>query len=154
MEDLFRKVEVVRASAARFYAVDLHIHSPWSNDWDNSDSETNLRNPNLDQIHAGDAIPSASVAEYRRAITASRRDLIAITDHNRSRFGEAAAARNDESDLCVLPGIELSVAFSSTPLIRDLRVHVLAVFPEGTHHEAIARVLPSGTSPDDARDPG
>lgn len=151
-DDLLQKVEAVRGSAARFYTVDLHVHSPCSGDWDNSGSEDEPRNPNLDRLPCGADIPDACVAEYCKAITGSGRELIAITDHNRSAFGEAAAG-SDEPGLCVLPGIELSVAFSDAPLIRDLRVHVLAVFPEGTHRDAIARVLPSGTPPEDTREP-
>ena len=153
LEDLFAKIDELRCSAARFYAIDLHVHSPVSYDWENKGTVEYTRDPNLDKIPVGGDISDESLNAYRNVIASSERKLVAITDHNRSLFAEALAAKNDDSGLCVLPGIELSVAFCNAPLIRNLRIHVLAVFPEGTHHEAIARVLPPGTAPEDTRDP-
>ncbi|MGO9118286.1 MAG: TrlF family AAA-like ATPase [Desulfomonilaceae bacterium] len=153
MEPLLEKISKVRDSAARFYAVDLHVHSPCSYDWDNCGPTEGSRDSTLDRIPIGGQIPEESVVAYRTAISPSKRSLVAITDHNRSCFAEAVAAKNKDSELCVLPGIELTVTLNKAPLIRDVRIHVLAIFPEDTHHEAIARVLPSGTGPEDKRDP-
>lgn len=153
MEDLASKVDEIRTSAARFYAVDLHLHSPFSHDWDNSEREGSERDPHLDRIPLGSPIPDAAIDAYRESIAASCRDLVAVTDHNVTSFGERTASKNSSLGLTVLPGVELCVTLSDAPLIRDLRIHVLAVFPEETHSEAMARILPAGTSAEAARDP-
>ena len=153
MENLLSRVDEIRAAAACFYAVDLHVHSPRSYDWDNSGTVNESRNPDLDRIPPGTQILEQTVETYREYIRESGRDFVAITDHNVSSFGEATSARNTETWPHVIPGIELSAFFSSAPLIRDHRIHVLAIFPEGTHHEAFARILPPGTPAENDRDP-
>ncbi len=153
MNDLASKVNEIRTSAARFYAVDLHLHSPYSYDWDNSEQDERERDSDLDRIPVGNPIPDTAIDAYRQSILTSCRDLVAVTDHNVTSFGEKTASKNGSSGLTVLPGVELCVALSDAPLIRDLRIHVLAVFPEETHSEAIARILPSGTPAEATRNP-
>lgn len=153
MESLASKINEIRTSAARFYAVDLHLHSPYSHDWNNSEQDGRERDPNLDRIPVGNSIPDAVIEAYRQSIVTSCRDLVAVTDHNVTSFGEKTASKNGSSGLTVLPGVELCVALSDAPLIRDLRIHVLAVFTEGTHSEAMARILPAGTPAELVRDP-
>jgi hypothetical protein len=152
MEDLATRVDASRSTAARFYMVDLHVHSPASHDWGNSGSMSDPRDQRLDRVAPGGNLRGESTEAYREAITASGRELAAVTDHNVSSFGEALTSNGSPGSACILPGIELSVCFSDAPLIRDLRLHVLAIFPEGTHHEAFARILPSGAPPEALRD--
>ncbi len=150
MSELAERVTSIRSAAAKFYAVDLHLHSPRSHDWDNSGPG---RDPALDRIPVTGEVAAASVAAYRDLCSRSGRAIVAVTDHNVCSFGLAAAARNGDDGLVVLPGMELSVAFTETPLIRDLRIHVIAIFPETTHRDAFARVLPPGTRSEEERDP-
>ena len=87
---------------ARFWAVDLHVHTPASGD-----------------AKAEDFGTAANVV--RKAIDAGL-DAIAVTDHNTvawcASMAEAAAA----TDLVVLPGFELS-----TP-----QGHLLGIWEQGT----------------------
>ena len=152
-DDLSTRVERIRSSTARFFAVDLHLHSPLSYDWDNSSKTHGPRNENLDRIPSPASITDESVAAYRAACLESGRCLVAVTDHNVSSFGVRAAAENGGDGLVVLPGIEVAVILKDAPLIKDLRIHVLAVFPEEMHQEAFARVLPTKTLPEGKRDP-
>lgn len=153
MVDLLESIESIRAATACFYAVDLHLHSPFSYDWDNSSKAGRPRNPDLDKIPLTSTPSDASIAAYRQACCDSGRCMAAVTDHNVSSFGLQVVASNDKDELTVLPGIEMCVVLKDTPLIKDLRIHVLAVFPEDMHQEAFARVLPKGTEPEDKRDP-
>ena len=150
MEDLLRRIEGVRSTAARFYAVDLHLHSPLSYDWANSGS---ARDQRLDRIRLGSPVPTATVEAFREACAASHREIMAVTDHNATSFGVEAAKRNDSDAIVVLPGIEMCVVLKETPVIRDYRLHVVGVFPEAMHQEAFGRVLPHGTAPEGTRDP-
>jgi len=150
MDELIERVEAVRSAAARFYAVDLHLHSPYSYDWNNSGPG---RDSNLDRIHVGDAIKEDAVAAFRQACVASGRQLVAVTDHNVSSFGVLAAESNGSDEVVVLPGIEMTVVLSDAPWIKDHRIHILAVFPPDMHQEAFGRVLPDDTPAETGRDP-
>ena len=150
MDELIERLDVVRSAAARFYAVDLHLHSPYSHDWNNSGSN---RDERLDHLPVGKPIPADAVAAYRASCIASGRELVAVTDHNISAFGVAAAKANGGDELVVLPGIELTVVLKDTPLIKDHRIHVVAVFPPEMHEQAFGRILPDGTPAEDKRDP-
>ncbi len=153
MASFIERVQKIREGAARFYAVDLHLHSPASYDWVNSGRTDSPRDPNLDRIPPGGPIAKDAIVSYMASVKKSGRELVAVTDHNVSFFAEAAAEKNNASDPWVLPGVELTVAFSDAPLIKDLRIHVLAIFPEDTHCDAIARILPPETLPEKHRDP-
>ncbi len=153
MDNFVDRVNKIREEAARFYAVDLHLHSPASHDWVNPGSKEHPRDPNLDRIPPGNPITNDAMASFVASVRNSGRKLVAVTDHNVSTFAVAIANKNTASEPWVLPGIELTVAFSNAPLIRGLRIHVLAIFPENTHCDAIARILPAETLPEKDRDP-
>lgn len=153
MDTTIAKVQDIRNSSAKFYVVDLHLHSPGSYDWDNTPSPGVERDPDLDKIAAGTTPPGNTIDKYRKLVKQSGRELVAITDHNVSSFGESASTTNTDTGVRFIPGIELTAQFGDTPLIRDNRIHILAIFPEQTSKESIARILPPGTEAEAQRNP-
>ena len=149
MGEFENKVAALRSTAATFYAVDFHLHSPLSFDWDHELPSGMSSHPHLEPIPQGAQPSDATVRAFRSACVRSGRDVVVVTDHNAARFGIAAAALNDDQ-LCVLPGIEMSVTIDQ-PILKDHRIHIVAVFPETVGIESIGRVFPAGTPDDTVR---
>lgn len=143
------KVSALRSAAATFYVVDFHVHSPLSFDWDQELPHGTSSLPDLAPISDGGQPTSAAIQAFRSACMRSGRDVVVVSDHNVARFGIAAAALNDEQ-LWILPGIEMSVTIDQ-PILKDHRIHVVAVFSESAGIESIGRVFPAGTPDDSAR---
>jgi len=96
---------------ARFWAVDLHVHTPASGDARDEDF--------------------GSASDVVRAAIDAGLDAIAVTDHNTVAWcGQMADAARD-TNLVVLPGFELS-----TP-----EGHLLGVWEEGTAPSTMEDVL-------------
>lgn len=96
---------------ARFWAVDLHVHTPGSSDAKDENYGT-----------AEDIV--------RAAIDAGL-GAIAITDHNSPGWCDAVAAAAEGSDLMVLPGVEISTTEG----------HLLAIWEVGTPSATIRDLL-------------
>lgn len=96
---------------AKFWAVDLHVHTPASNDAKDEDF--------------------GSALDIVRKALAVGLDAIAITDHNTAAWCSQMAAAATGTDLVVLPGFELS-----TP-----QGHLLGIWEEGTASSTIEDVL-------------
>ena len=101
------------SKGAKFWAVDLHVHTPGSSDAKEDDYGT----------------PEEIVA----AAVAADLDAIAITDHNTFTWCDRIAAAATESDLIVLPGIEISTTEG----------HLLAIWEEGTSTDVLRDLLVS-----------
>jgi predicted ATPase len=147
MGELEDRVSQIRDDAAKFYKVDFHVHSPISHDWDKDLPQGTASEPELSPVPVGGQPTDATIRAFREACIRSGRDIAVVTDHNKARLGIAAAALND-NDLCVLPGIELTVVIDQ-PILKDHKIHIIALFSSDTGHESIGRILPAGT-PDDA----
>lgn len=107
-----RKKHVVEKHGwARFWDVDLHVHTPGSGDAKDEDFGT-----------AEDIVTSALGADL---------DAIAITDHNTAGWCEQMALAAKGTALVVLPGFELS-----TP-----EGHLLGIWEEDTPRDTIEDVL-------------
>lgn len=96
---------------ARFWAVDLHVHTPGSDDAKDEDF--------------------GSAADVVRASIAAGLDCIAVTDHNTAAWCAAVAEAADGTSLVILPGFELST--------RD--GHLLGIWEEGTSPSVLEDVL-------------
>lgn len=96
---------------ARFWAVDLHVHTPGSAD--------------ADVAHFG--TPDDIVS---RAIDVGL-DAIAVTDHNTASWCERMATAAEGTDLVVLPGMELSTTEG----------HLLAIWDVGTPADQLEYLL-------------
>jgi PHP domain/AAA domain len=98
-------------SWARFWAVDLHVHTPGSAD------------ARAENYGTADDIIAAA--------TAAGLDAIAITDHNTTESCDALANAAKGQPIVVLPGVEISTNEG----------HLLAIWEEGTDSADINDVL-------------
>ena len=96
---------------AQFWAVDLHVHTPGSSDAAEEDFGT-----------AADIVKTALDVGLH---------ALAVTDHNTASWCAAMADAARDTDLVVLPGVELST--------RD--GHLLGIWEEGTAPSSIEDVL-------------
>jgi len=108
--DEINKVE----NGARFYRVDLHIHTPGSLDYKDK---------------------ASTPQQIVRKAVESKLDLIAVTDHNSidECYNVIKAAKS--SKLVVLPGVEISA------LGGEQGIHVLAIFDCNTSKNKILDML-------------
>ena len=143
MSELTKSVMEMRTRAARFYSVDFHMHSPASFDWDRSLPSGVEPAPQLARLGQAESPGAGAVSAYRDACRESGREVAVVCDHNAGRFGLAAAAEND-ADLTVIPGVELSVSVDQ-PLLRGHQIHLLVVLPDGSGVEAFGRLFPPAT---------
>jgi hypothetical protein len=96
---------------ARFWAVDLHVHTPGSSDARGEDF-------------------GAAAGIVQAALDAGL-DAIAVTDHNTAAWCSQMAEAASGTDLVVLPGFELSTSDG----------HLLGIWEEGTAPSTIEDVL-------------
>ena len=96
---------------ARFWAVDLHVHTPGSSDAKDEDF--------------------GSPADVVQASIAAGLDCIAVADHNTAGWCASVAEAADGTSLVVLPGFELSTSDG----------HLLGIWEEGTHPSVLEDVL-------------
>lgn len=87
---------------ARFWAVDLHVHTPGSGDANDEDF--------------------GSAANIVKAALEAGLDAIAVTDHNTAAWCGQMADAAKGTNLVVLPGFELSTQ----------QGHLLGIWEEGT----------------------
>lgn len=100
---------------ARFWAVDLHVHTPAS----------------LDVQEQASKYGASTPEEIVAAAVAAKLDAIAITDHNTVDWCERVALAAVGHPLVVMPGAEISTSEG----------HLLAVWEEGTPVPQIEEVL-------------
>lgn len=98
---------------ARYWSIDLHVHTPASNDAKDEDF--------------------GSAADIVRAARVANLDAIAITDHNTAAWCDRMSAAAAGEALIVLPGFELSTSEG----------HLLAIWEEGTPAHTLEDVLVS-----------
>lgn len=98
---------------ARFWAVDLHVHTPASRD--------------VDAFTYG----ASEARQVVDAAIAAGLHAVAVTDHNTAGWCDAMAEAARGTPLVVLPGVELSTAEG----------HLLAIWEEGTPAQFIEDVL-------------
>src|SRR5689334_6718856 len=85
---------------ARFYAADLHVHTPASHDYEDK---------------------GTTPSEFVKAAIAKGLDVIAITDHNSAEWVDKVRDAARKTSLSVLPGVEIS-----TPLCHVLAIFDVA----------------------------
>ncbi|MGC4897377.1 PHP domain-containing protein [Micromonospora sp. DT31] len=98
---------------ARFWAVDLHVHTPASRDVD---------------VHTYGATEARQIVD---AAIAAGLHAIAVTDHNTAGWCDRMAEAARDTTLVVLPGLELSTAEG----------HLLAIWEVGTPAQHLEDVL-------------
>lgn len=130
-------VEQARGRSAKFFKIDLHVHSHESHDFPRLGDRPGC----CPALSTDDRAPS--IQHFVAAAKRADLNLMAITDHNRSRIAEQVAALSDD-DLIVLPGMEVSLRTACFP---GSEIHVLAVFPENYTHGDIERLFGSRNMP-------
>ena len=137
------KIEHARSTSARFYRADLHLHSPLSHDWQNDARSGYEPDPLLNRIINQNDITEEKIKAYYNALKKSGLEIVAITDHMKWSFGVQLAefAQKQPDSILVLPGIEISAKFAQ-PIIRDYRIHVLAIFPPNIGKTKIDKIFP------------
>jgi len=139
-QELSARIRGKLRHTARFYSVDLHCHTPMSQDFGRKDG---IREEDID----------ASPRDIAAAACEAGQFILAITDHHRcdtanairlaaEQIRQAGENRFINNNLVVLPGIEIAVEESGRT------VHIIGVFPEGHDPAQIERVLDdSGVEP-------
>lgn len=102
-----------RWPGARWWRCDLHVHSPSSHDFAESDAEASA---------------------WVDAAVATGVEVLALTDHNSAAFIDAVSSepRIAAAELAVIPGVELTTAEG---------VHMLALVPGAANADAVKALL-------------
>jgi ABC-type lipoprotein export system ATPase subunit/PHP family Zn ribbon phosphoesterase len=148
---MIKEVELAKGKCSRFYRVDLHLHSPLSYDWKNEKTANYDPDVKLNRLTSIKDINDGILKAYVDKLIQKKLDLVAITDHMRYSFGLKLAeyARSNNLKLLVLPGVEINVKVDQ-PLIKDFRVHMLAIFPPDVG-DKIERIFPSSIEAESKR---
>ena len=99
---------------AKFYKVDLHVHTSASLDYKE-------QNVNAELII--------------RTVLEKKIDLIAITDHNTVSGYKSIVEKANGTGIVVLPGVEITVAAGTQG------IHILAIFDRNTPEQSISDML-------------
>ncbi|KAA9404621.1 PHP domain-containing protein [Haloarcula hispanica] len=91
------------AGGADFYKADLHVHTPGSYDYDDSDAE-----------------PEDLIERFEEEGI----ELVAVTDHNTVEYYEPLREAAEDSNVTVLPGVEITTGQSG-----EHQIHMTAIFP-------------------------
>ena len=144
-QNLFVVLAELRKRVARFRRVALHMHSPDSHDWNKIGDKT--RN---DQ---GKLLAVGGETEFVDALK-EHFDLVCITDHMKCSYASRVSnASRKETDFLILPGMEVNIQPEAA--ISSSRLHILAVFPEGSTAEGFSRLFAKLKDiPDDVRRTG
>jgi len=139
-------IEEKIGNAANFKKVDLHIHSDESPDFPRENDFEEIKFSPSDN----DKQKPVPAKFFISSAVSKNLDLIAITDHMRSRKACEIASEKKEGIVC-LPGIEVNISISQT---TDESIHFICVFKEGKSSEDIERIFQDATDvpPYDARD--
>lgn len=128
------KIEESQQRTAQFYKVAFHCHSPLSHDWATNKGDSILNGKEQ-------YLPANKESDFYNLIQdKSDCDVIIITDHMKCGYAERLANHSSDQDgLVVLPGMEISLR--TTPVLGDVRVHVIVIMPPGSNPETFAPLL-------------
>lgn len=130
-------IEEKLVKAANFKKVDLHIHSDESPDFPRANDFGEIKFSPADV----DKQKPVAIKHFINAAINKELDLIAITDHMRSRKACEIAKEKSEGIVC-LPGIEVNIGISQT---TDESIHFVCIFEEGKSSEDIERIFQDAT---------
>lgn len=141
--NFLKEVSSVSVGIARFYRVDLHVHSPESIDWPR---KFNLKSKiPIEDISAKKKGVDEKYIYFKKKIQEKSKilDALAITDHHKSKLAEKLS--RETGKILILPGIEISV--KANPEFTNESVHLLAIFHKNTKFSDIERIFPPGQFP-------
>jgi ABC-type cobalamin/Fe3+-siderophores transport system ATPase subunit len=145
--ELINELNRLRERTARFRRVALHLHSPDSKDWGAREAADPSRNDRA-RFRA-----NGGLKEFANELRAHL-DLVAVTDHMRCDFASRLSQSvGCDEEFVVLPGMEVNLRLE--PPLDFLRIHLLAILPEGSTSEAFSRLFfGQNHIPDDAERTG
>jgi ABC-type cobalamin/Fe3+-siderophores transport system ATPase subunit len=146
--DFLEELRKLRLRTARFRRVALHVHSPDSHDWAKCECDkiANERSQFCEDESGLDRFIAKLDPHF---------DCVAVSDHMKCGLAADLAARTlGSDDLLILPGMEVNLQLE--PILNGSRIHVLAIFPEGTDTHHISQLFEgmSDIPADDAKRTG
>ena len=144
-QNLFVVLAELRKRVARFRRVALHMHSPDSYDWNKTGDKT--------LNDQGKLLAVGGETEFVDALK-EHFDLVCITEHMKCSYASRVSnASRRETDFLILPGMEVNIQPEAA--ISSSRLHILAVFPEGSTAEGFSCLFAKLKDiPDDVRRTG
>ena len=138
------KIEKSRQRIAQFYKVAFHCHSPQSHDWGRNKGDSSLNNKD-------NYLPINKESDFYNLIKdKSGCDVVIVTDHMKCDYAARLANYSlKQIGLVVLPGMEVSVR--TTPVLGDVRIHILVIMPPGSNPETFAALFRGGVSIENER---
>ena len=139
--DVLKALDDLRKRTSRFRRVALHLHSPDSRDWNRTgDRALNDRSRLL--APGGEAEFIAALKQHF--------DLVVITDHMKCSYASRVSkATLPDDGFRVLPGMEVN--FRPEAAMTTMRLHLLAILPDGSTPEQFSRLFAGVKGiPDDA----
>jgi hypothetical protein len=128
------KIDESRQRIAQFYKVAFHCHSPLSHDWGRDGVVSDLNNKEK-------YLPTNKESDFYKLIQEkSSCDMVIISDHMKCGYAERLVNYSlQQGNLVILPGMEISVR--TTPVLGDVRVHVMVIMPPRANPETFALLL-------------
>ncbi len=128
------KISESQQEIARFYRVAFHCHSPLSHDWGKNKGDSTLNGK--EQF-----LPTDKESDFYQLIQErSDCEVVIITDHMKCSYAERLANHSSgQTGLLILPGMEISVR--TTPVLGEVRVHIIVIMPPGSNPETFAPLL-------------
>jgi energy-coupling factor transporter ATP-binding protein EcfA2 len=141
-DELFDSLDTLRQRTARFRRICLHLHSIDSHDWGkNGDSKTN------------DPTRFEGAEGYQAYADALKPhfDMVCVTDHMKCGYAcDLSTHQQSAKNFVVLPGMEVN--YRSDDGFGFVRLHLLAIFPEGTKTSQFAGLFHKLDVPNDDGD--
>ena len=140
-DDLLKTLDDLRKRTSRFRRVALHLHSPDSHDWNKTGDKTLNDRTRL--------LAPGGEAEFISALK-PHFDLVVITDHMKCSYASRVSKATLVGDAFrVLPGMEVN--FRPEAAMTAMRLHLLAILPDGSTPEQFSRLFAGVKGiPDDA----
>ncbi len=140
---MHNSINDIRSKCARFYKVDLHVHSPLSFDWENNSTPTYAANSLLNRLGPKDKISKKQLDAFANELERSGLDVAVITDHMKYSFGVALAdhVSRIKRKITVLPGMEVNLRVEE-PVLKQFRIQALTIFPADIG-DSIRKIFPA-----------
>lgn len=135
----FQTINNLLNNTARFFRVDLHVHSPESHDFPTMGHRQNSLKiiPTIDR-----GLSKKDYKKFYKLIEKSKGlSLVAITDHHKSKFSSEVSKLSKDKRVVVLPGMEINVKVSE---FTNKKIQLLVIFPQGKNFTDIERIFPAG----------
>ena len=139
-KNLKREINDKLNKTAKYYRVDLHVHSHESYDFPKKGDKKGC----VKCLTKKDKNAKAEYFIESASDPQKNLSIIAITDHNKSRVAENIS-KLSTNKLIILPGMEADIQASE---FDNKSIHLLTIFPKGTSSNDIDKVFPGDSGMD------